>query len=462
MDHATGSSERDNRRLDSWKEIASFFDRDERTVRRWEKERSLPVHRMPGKPHGSVYAFAEELSQWLKTPNFPHEEMQGEANGVDLEVDAKQGSGRTKAESQRRVFQFAVAGFVVLVLTLGAIWFIRQSAHSAGKTPIAKHTPNAEALDLYLKGRYEWSKRSPESLNKAVDLFTQAIVSDPNYAQAYAGLADTFNLLREYTVMPSREAYPRAIAAAKKAVELDDSLSEAHRALAFASFYWTWDFPGAEREFKHAIELDPKDAIAHLWYATSLLNLGRFSDALYQVEKARELDPSSISIEADRALVLYYSQRREEFVSILKEIERSNPTFLSPHRYRADIGFLEKDFQTYLAETKVFVDLTHDGPGIEIYKAAEKGYASGGAEGLLNNVLQVERKYHDQGLIPGFVLAKTCALSGRADEAIQYLQEDFTKHEPGIVTIRVDPALASLHDDPKFLELIARIGLPPL
>jgi len=449
------------KRLDSWKEIAAFFGRDERTVNRWEKELGLPVHRLPG-TKGRVYAFAEELSQWLKTPNFPHEEMQGGGPGDDPEAIAREGVPRAKAPSTRNVLRFALGAVVALVLVVGATRFVRYSALSAARTSSAMHAPNPEALDLYLKGRYEWSKRSPESLNKAVDYFTQAIVRDPSYAQAYAGLADTFNLLREYTVMPSTEAYPRAIAAAKKAVELDDSLSEAHRALAFASFYWAWDFAGAEREFKRAIELNPKDATAHQWYATSLLNLGRFSDALSQIEQARQLDPSSISIQADRALVLYYAQREEEFVSLTRQIEASDPTFLSPHRYRAGIAFLEGDFRTYLAESKAFAELTHDAPGIEISKAAEKGYANGGAKALLKNVLKVQKKYYEQGLIPGYVLAKTCALSGKTQEAMQYLQEDFRKHEPGIVTIRVDPALRSLHDDPAFRDLLSRIGLPPL
>jgi hypothetical protein len=123
---------------------------------------------------------------------------------------------------------------------------------------------------------------------------------------------------------------------------------------------------------------------------------------------------------------------------------------------------LEGDSRTYLAESKAFVELTHDAPGLEISKAAEQGYAGGGAKKLLNNVLTVQKKYYERGLIPGYVLARTCALSGKTQEAIQYLQEDFRKHEPGIVSIRVDIALRSLHDDPAFRDLLSRIGLPPL
>jgi tetratricopeptide (TPR) repeat protein len=262
--------------------------------------------------------------------------------------------------------------------------------------------------------------------------------------------------------MPSTEAYPRAIAAAKKAVELDDSLSEAHRSLAFASFYWTWDFPGAEREFKRAIELNPKDATAHHWYATSLIILGRFPDALSQIEQARQLDPASISIQADRALILYCAGRKEEGASIIKQLETSDPTFLSPHRYRAGAAFVEGDFRTYLSESKEMAELTHDALGLEIYKAAEHGFTAGGAKGLLNSILQEQKKYYQRGLISGFTLAQTCALLGKKEEAINYLQEDYKKHDPAIIGIRGDGALVVLHDDPAFRKLLLRIGLPAL
>src|ERR1019366_4026317 len=141
-----------------------------------------------------------------------------------------------------------------------------------------------EAQDLYLKGRYYWDKRTPDDLNKAVDFFTQASIRDPNYAQAYVGLADCYNLLREYAAMTPEEAYPRALAAAKTAVELDDSSAEAHNSLAFVTFYWNWDVAGAEREFRRALELNPTYVVAHHWYATFLMTIGRLPEALEQID----------------------------------------------------------------------------------------------------------------------------------------------------------------------------------
>jgi tetratricopeptide (TPR) repeat protein len=451
-----------NRRLDSWKEIAAFFGKDERTVRRWETERTLPVHRMPGKARGSVYAFTEELSKWLNTPDSPHEEIQGRGFNGNVKSNDSPDLNRSGTLFSGKVLRFSVAAVVVLILAISITWFVRHSAFSASKAPNAKRAPNAEALDLYLKGRYEWNKRTPESLPKAVDYFTQAIVRDPSYAQAYAGLADTYNLLREYTSMPSTEAYPRAIAAAKRAVELDDSLSEAHRALAFASFYWTWDFPGAEREFKRAIELNPKDATAYHWYATSLLPLGRYSAALDQIELARQLDPGSIAIQADRAFILYYAGKKEESVSIIKQLETTDPTFLSPHRYRAYIALAEGDYLTYIAESRGVAELTHDTSGLEISRAADLGYSQGGSSGMLKNILPVQKKYYEQGLISAYSMADTYALLGKSDEALHYLEEDYKKHDPGIIGIRGDLIFSKLHDIPAFRDLISRIGLPPI
>jgi Tfp pilus assembly protein PilF len=448
-----------DRRLDSWKEIALFFNKDARTVRRWEKERSLPVHRAQGKPGGSVYAFTHELTEWLNSPSFAEEERAASLERTPEET----------AVPPRSVTNTLVAGVFLLALLVGAAAIWRHYSRSAALPASAKTSDahrsgstNPEAVDLYLKGRYEWSKRSPESLNKAVDFFMQAIVRDPNYAEAYAGLADTYDLLREYTVMPSSEAYPRAIAAAKKAVELDDSLSEAHRALAFATFYWTWDFAAGEREFKRAIDLNPKDAVAHHWYGTALGALGRFTEGLSELEQARALDPGSASIQADRAFFLCYMQRDAEGVALLRQIEAGDPSFISPHRYLAFLAILKGDYVAYLAESRKAADLAHDQTGLEIAKAAERGFANGGGKSLLENIRPVEGKFYEQGLISGVYVAEICSLSGKDQDAMQYLQEAFTKHDPTILGIRFDPALNSLHDETAFRELVLRIGLPPL
>ena len=443
-------------RLGSWKEIALFFSKDVRTVKRWEKERALPVHRAPGKPGGSVYAFTEELTNWLNASPTKLEEV-----GALPDV-----ATATNAQPSVRPGIFAIVALVVIV-TIGATlaWVYYSpmaSGHSGTSTSSNRRSSNPEAVDLYLKGRFEWSKRSPESLSKAVDYFTQAIVRDPNYAQAYAGLADTYNLLREYSVMPSEEAYPRAIAAAKKAVELDDSLSEAHRSLAFATYYWVWDFAAGEREFKRAIELDPNDAVAHHWYGTALGAVERYTEALSELDQARRLDPSSASIQADRALFLCYAGREAEGISILKQIETDDPAFISPHRYLAATAIVRGDYPVYLVESRKVAELAKDQIGLEAAKAGQDGFAAGGGKPMLEGVRKVLEKYYQQGLVDGYHVAKICALSGRNQEAIHYLQEALTSHDPTIIEIKCDPAFHNLHDDPSFRKLVLRIGLPPV
>ncbi len=464
MEHTDPAIEASNRRLDSWKEIAAFFHRDERTVRRWEKERSLPVYRMPGKARSSVYAFEQELREWLKSPV----SVEPSPAKAQPQVTAQTGQTATpaKARSSRKMANFMiVAAGMIMASTLVAFRIIHsRSASIAGPATSASASTTAvpEALDLYLKGKYEWSKRSPESLSQAADYFNQAIALDPNYAQAYAGLADTYNLLREYTTMPPSQAYPLALAAARKAVQLDDSLSEAHRALAFASFYWNWDFPGGEREFKRAIELTPNDPVAHHWYATALSVLGRFPESLQELEHARQLDPGSASILADRALVLFTAQHGQESVSLLKQIEMADPSFLSPHSYLAAIALINHDYPAYLEEFRKVAALMHDQAKLEIVQAAEKSYAQGGGKALLESVRKVMEKYFEKGLISGFDLAQICALSGRDEEALKYLQDAFGKHDTAVLNIRSDHAFLGLHSDPVFRQLISRIGLPPL
>ena len=164
---------------------------------------------------------------------------------------------------------------------------------------------NREAEDFYLKGRFYWNKRTPESLNQALEAFTQAIAHDPNYSDAYVGLADCYNLLREFSAMPGNEAYFKAFAAAKKAVELDQQSSEAHASLAFVTFFGMWDAADAEKEFRRAIELDPNNAKAHHWYATFLHALNRHEEALTEIELARKLAPDSPSILADKGELLW-------------------------------------------------------------------------------------------------------------------------------------------------------------
>lgn len=461
-----------NRCLNSWKAIGAFFERDERTVRRWEAERGMPVHRVPGAKHATVYAYTDELTAWLKTAdtqsplpdaaNVPVGEL-ADANAATRTI-SEVTSKSPFSKRTRRIFLFGAA----LLLFAGVSAFFQHRyfySTSASTIPVPaglKPAANSEAQELYLQGLYHWSKRTPQALNLALDDFTQSIVRDPGYAPAYAGLADCYDLLREYTVMPASEAYPRAITAAQRAISLDDSLADAHNSLAFAKFYWSWDANGAEREFQRALALNPSSAVARHWHATFLMTLGRSEEALFEIEKARELDPNSSAIVADKGLILFHAGQTDRAAELLHRIETSDPTFLSPHAYLARIALDQKDYKGYLAETRTSANLRQDQDGIEVVAAGENGFAAEGGPGMLRAQLAVQKKLYEKGSLPAYDLAISYALLGDEQRSLNFLQLSVARHEADAVAIRVDQSLRSLHEDPAFRKLVERVGLPPL
>jgi Flp pilus assembly protein TadD len=467
-------------RLDSWKEIAAFLGKGERTVKRWEQERGLPVRRVPGKGKGSVYAFSGELNDWLKSQSAQNvlsgaEEGYAEralritsADSVANLLEAQRAAAPLIDEPRRaspnRIW-WAAAFIVVLAVVCVAL--VRQlrtptATSVSGNLRPARHLANPEANSLYLKGRFEWSKRTPESLPRALDYFTQAIVQDPSDAQAYAGLADTYSLLREYTNMPDAEAFPRALAAARKAVQLDDSLAEAHRALAFDLFNWSWDFAGAEREFRRAIALNPQDAASHHWFATSLMVLGRFPESITEIQRARELDPSSNTILADEAVILYYAHRGADSKSLLKQVEEADPAFLAPHRYLAFMAYQTADYAAYVEESEKAAQLSHDRAAIEVAAAARAGYERGGAAKMLDAIYRIEKQDYEQKGTSAVALAETCVLLGKEDEAVGYLEADFSTHDANLLSLRMNPVFGPLGSNARFRALEARMNLPPV
>lgn len=360
-------------------------------------------------------------------------------------------------------FLFAPA---LVVFVTGAVYRISHRAGSnSAPASTARTSPskaNREAEDFYLKGRFFWNQRTPDSLNKAVDSFTQAIVHDPTYAPAYVGLADSYDLLREYSVMPAAEAYSRALAAAKKAVELDDSSSEAHASLAFVAFNGMWDASTADREFRRAIELNPKNANAHHWYATMLAALGQFPQALQEIESAQAVDPASKAILADKGRILWVAGHIEESMALLQQMEAAEPKFISPHRYLRFAYLGNGDYPNYLKELKYEALLTKDPSQMAILDAVEEGYASGGERGLLANLLQEQEQLYKAGKLSAYFLAETCGRMGDKQAAMEYLEAAAKQRAEGLGDVEADPAFKEMRRDPAFREFVVKIGLPPL
>ncbi len=515
------SRERDrrvsDRRLDSWKEIGAYFGRDERTVKRWEVSRGLPVHRVPGSGRATIYAYASELERWLATERgpvvggsranpVPPVESQSIQGGPEISIDEEEDvpsspvedappeaflaessphdssvSGNTQTGEpglpavavlskaaglwNDRLWRYLALSSLLAVSLAGGILAIAYRLHTPTPTTAVPPRPralNPEAQDFYLKGEYYLQKRTPESLNQAVDNFTQAIVRDPGYAQAYAGLADCYNLLREYTAMPASEAYPRALAAAKQAIALDDSLSRAHSALAFVDFYWLWNTAGAEREFKRAIALDPNSARAHHWYATYLYHLGRFQQALSEIDRAQMLDPSSRAVVADKGLLLYHAGHPDQGIALLKQLEAAEPGFFSPHNYLAEMYREAGNDRGFLAESFAAARLRGDSDRLSILEAGQKGFGEGGNRGMLEALFARQTVLYTGGRVPAYALAQTSAELGRSREALEYLRIAYSRREPEVPAMRVDAALRSLHNAPEYRKVLADVGLPPI
>ena len=383
----------------------------------------------------------------------------------EKEIDRPSEPIRRKSSTSWRLPIFFILGLVLIVAVWRFYFGVRRSEAGAKESPAlarTQHSPaNREAEEFYLKGRFYWNKRTPESLNQALDAFTQALARDPNYSDAYVGMADCYNLLREFSAMPPNEAYFRAFAAAKKAVELDDRSASAHASLAFVTFWGMWDARDAETEFRRAIELDPNNAKAHHWFATFLQALGRHTEALAEIEAARKLDPHSAAILADKGQLLETAGHHEEAVQVLTQLEAAEPDFLSPHRYLRLSYFNAGDYPRYIAELKKESIILHDSTTMAQADAAAKGYSGGGERGLLEALLAEQMKLSAQGKVSLFAIAETEAKLGNPDESLQYLTKCVWLHDENMVSLSQNQGFARLHGNPAFEKLVAIVGVPP-
>jgi tetratricopeptide (TPR) repeat protein len=341
-------------------------------------------------------------------------------------------------------------------LSLGARRPLRDARQAAVPLP---GTESYEAYDLYLKGRYFWNKRTVEGFGQAAVYFQQAIDKDANYARAYAGLADTFSLMSTWYVGPQAELMPKARAAALRALELDEGLAEAHASLALIQENYDYDWPGSEKEFRRAIQLDPQYATAHQWYAEFLAWQGRFPEALAESEQARRLDPLSLIIAADRASILYYSRQYQSSIDQYRSALELDPN--DPHARNAMIPpYL------LLGNYKEAID------GVESWRAQEPEqtwmwawaayvYGRSGRDGearrWLDKVEQLPLSRPDRSVM--LVLADLG--TGQNERALELLDRAYAEHSNAVMQIKVDPIYDPIRTDPRFQNLLRRLRLDP-
>lgn len=322
--------------------------------------------------------------------------------------------------------------------------------------PKSAPSPNSyEAYDLYLQGRYFWNKRTKEGFQRAADCFEQAIARDPNYARAYAGLADTYELMSSWFVTPHRESMPKARAAALKALELDESLAEAHASLALIAENYDYDWQTAEKEFKRAIQLDPSYATAHQWFAECLSWQGRFAEALAESERARQLDPLSLIIATDHGAILYFSRQYDRAIEQFRAVESMDPNF--PRWRMIELADVEKgNFRQALSD----VEGWHHNDGSTAWEAQAFILARAGKLDQARRAMEkweVWYRTHSAPLTANVLMAYVAL--GRNDDAIALMEKAYAEHSQAIIELKVAPYYDPLRADPRFQDLLRRIGL---
>jgi TolB-like protein/DNA-binding winged helix-turn-helix (wHTH) protein/Flp pilus assembly protein TadD len=317
---------------------------------------------------------------------------------------------------------------------------------------------NPEAYESYLKGRYFWNKRTASGLKVGLAYFNQAIEEDPKYAQAYSGLADTYALLGDwqYSVMTPKEALPKAKAAAMKALELDDSLSEAHNSLAFCLEGFDWDFGSAEKEFRRAIDLNPGYATAHHWYSWHLSLVGRNSEAITEMRKAENLDPLSLIINADLAELLLIAHLPDESIQQSRKTIEMDANFALAHSQLGQ-GYLEKlMFGEAIAEMQKAIQLSGGTPTFTANLA--RAYAASGKTAAAVELLNDLKKGSASGDQHSSEIAMIYVALGDKDQAMSWLEKSYEERfNPGVL---LRPGFDPLRSDPRFQDLVRRIGLP--
>jgi TolB-like protein/Tfp pilus assembly protein PilF len=550
--------------LDSWKEIAAYLNREVRTLQRWEKLESLPVHRHQHDTLGSVYAYKSELDEWRRQrqlrplPGSPlgrkvgpaerrglaRQETQTEkirmivlpfgnlsgdsgqeyfSDGLTEEMITQLSRleplrlgviGRTTAMSYKgtgkRIDQIAVEMDVDYLLE-GSVrrsadrvrinaQLIRASdqthlwsetydrdvrdvlvlqdevAHRIAREirlalpqrqqvrDVVRRRINPEAYEAYLKGRSLWYERTGEALAKSIGHFQDAIQKDPNYALAYAGLADAYGLLAiiPWDGLCPKEAMPRAKVAALRALELDDSLAEAHSSLAMILHRYDWDWRGAERSYKRAIELNPNNARAHLWYGWLLMSEGRRDESVTELKEAEEvakkIDPLGlVDIRASLANSLYMAREYDGAIEECRGANELNPGYFLSHyvlgRSYAQKGMYGKALSVLKKALSV------NASNLLLVAALGHTYALSGDRAKALDMLKELKGLRKKRYIPAIYFAAIYAGLLEKDQAFAWLEKGFQERSDGMTYLKIERLFDSLHSDPRYQDLMKRVGL---
>jgi tetratricopeptide (TPR) repeat protein len=308
-----------------------------------------------------------------------------------------------------------------------------------------------DAESLYVKGRNAWNKRTTDGINEALGNFNQALELYPNYAQAYAGRADCYNMLATYGAKPPKEAFPMARAAAYKALALNNTLAEAHAALAYTTFRGDWNWHEAEKEFKEAIRLNDNYASAHQWYSNYLSAQRRFDEAIKETRRTQEIDKTSLIINAHLGLVYYFAHRWDDAINECKKTIELDPSFFAARRYLG-LSYTQKGmYKEAIAEFERAIAASGGSPLIRTEYASALALSGDKekAQKELNDLIELSR----QRYISPYHIAATYISLKDNDHGFEWLEKAFQERADWMVFLNVDPRFDGLHSDPRFVDL---------
>lgn len=321
-----------------------------------------------------------------------------------------------------------------------------------------KPTPGKEAYDLYLKGRSSWNLRTPPELKKGIDFFQQAIKLDPKYAAAYSGLADCYTALGYGSFISPKDAFPKALEFATKALELDSTLAEPHASLGYYRFYYDWDWAAAEQELRAAIALNPNYELGYDWYGYYLTAMKRYDEAKIIFKKAIELDPLSVPFRTDISFCYYYTGDYDNAIKKLQESIRMNPKFMLAHIWLGRTYQVKKMYPEAVKEYKKALEVTPDWP-VALSQIGNV-YGVSGNKAEAQKILESLVALSSNKFVTSYGVALVNMGLGDKEKAFEWLNKAYEERSHWLVWLRSDPRWDSIRTDKRFIELVSRVGLP--
>ena len=334
---------------------------------------------------------------------------------------------------------------------------LRPTLVGEEKKLLAKRpTENAEAYQLYLQGLFYWNKGAAADFKTASDFFTQAVQKDPHYALAYAGLADTYSLMGNYGYLSSSDAWPKAQAAAMQALGIDSTLPEAHTSVGVVKEHFEWDWPGAERELRRAIELNPNSANAHHWLGEYLTNMGQFEEGLRETRKAQEIDPLSRLINTTIGWQLHLAGQNDQAIEQLRKALDIDPKFAPARRLLEGVYAQMGRYKEAVAEREKMLSLYG---GSELAASVEEDFSKSGYRGVLQSWVDGLTEVSKHGHVSSYSIGEVYMRMGETERAIKWLQQAYDEHDTELVSLAVQPEFNPIRSDPRFQEILKHMKL---